>query len=386
MTIINRALTKAYRRRSDAEPGKTREEHSPSATGWATMLREPLRPISSPDLRSARPVVSPTTSVEIAAPSGAHGGSTVQFDPFRAVAKPQARPDARPGIEPAVLAAPRSESAAAAPPDQPAGTTVRIDPGHASARPQATLEAQAAESKQARAAGDRIAVDAAPRWSWPPIVGKLLDCSAGAELRRLAASLKHLAVTRGLVCMALSGPGRSTGRTSLLLTLAHLLAETQFSRVAIVDADFGHPQAADLLSLRPGAGLWEAACEKNEAAAQVVTPLIEGKLSLVPLLDRVPIEAVDRRKIAALQTFLRSLRRENDLVLLDAGPWETIVPPLVFESRAVDALLCVARCGSGEAPLDDEQYRQPGMEWLGMIETFVPAQRLKQWSAGGPTS
>ncbi len=229
----------------------------------------------------------------------------------------------------------------------------------------------------------QIALAAAPRWSWPPIVGKLLDSSAGTELRRLSASLKHLAATRRLGCLALSGPGRSTGRTSLVLALAHLLVETQSARVAIVDADFGHPEAADLLSFRPRRGLWDAACEREKPAA-VVASLIADKLSIVPLVEPVVPDAIDRKKIAAVQSFLRSLRRENDLVLVDAGPWEALIPPLVFESRAVDALLCVARHDGGRERLDDDDYRHPGTEWLGMIETFVPAEELKKGRVGEP--
>ncbi len=382
MTIINRALTKAYGRRSHAEPANAREEQSPSVNGWASTLREPLRPLSSPALQAAQAPPISTTPNETAAPaatSAALATGTVLVTSSGVVAKLQAMAEARPATGASALPTARSATATtAAPSGAPAGATMRIDPGHVAAKPQVPAEAQTVERKPPAAAPETAAVDAAPRWSWPPIVRKLLDCSAGGELRRLSASLKHLAATRRLGCIALSGPGRSTGRTSLVLTLAHLLAETQSSRVAIVDADFGNPQAAELLSLRPRAGLWDAACEKKETAASVVTTLIEGKLSLVPLTERVAPEAVDRRKIATLQSFLRSLRRENDLVLVDAGPWESLVPPLVFESRAVDALLCVSRHESDEERLDDEHYRQPGMEWLGMIETFVPVQELKK--------
>jgi Mrp family chromosome partitioning ATPase len=205
----------------------------------------------------------------------------------------------------------------------------------------------------------------------------LLSSSAGAELHNLAGQLKHMAAERGLSCLALSGPGRATGRTSLVLTLARMLTEAQSARVAIVDADFGHPDAARMISVRPQTGLWEAACD-TRAAAAAVTTLVAGKLAIVPLVGPVAHEAIDRRKIGAMQSFLRSLRREYDLVLVDAGPWESLVPPLVFESRGVDAFICVSRCAaSHEEQLDDETYQHPGVEWLGMIETFAPANRTE---------
>ncbi len=343
MTIINRALNKAYQRRSAAEPGQALEQRPPTVSGWAPALREPIRPLAAP-VRTVSP--APADS-----PSPA---------------------------DPATMPAP----AAAA-----AGAMVRIDPGHIPTTPATLVEpaATAANSVQPTPTAEPLHVESAARWSWPPIVRKLLDSRAGPELRKLAASLKQLAATQRLGCLALSGPGRATGRTSLVLTLAHILSETQFCRVAIVDADFEHPAAADRLSLRPQTGLWEAACQNGPGAGTVVS-LIPEKLAIMPLVEPVKAEAFDRQKIASLQTFLRSLRRDYDLVLVDAGPWESLVPPLVFESRAIDAFLCVARCDGADERLDDEHYRQPGIEWLGMIETFAPAlsgeQRIVQKKAG----
>jgi Mrp family chromosome partitioning ATPase len=382
MTIIHRALTKAYNRRPGADHEKAREQRPASAGGWASTLRQPLRPIPSPDRTGAQPAAPPPMPMETPAPVvpvEAPATATVRLDPGYDVVKPPATAAAPPAIEPQTAPLSNGEKIFPLPFEALAGATVRIDRGHVDAKPQAMVEAQPLKPAPVVDAA-RVAIDAAPRWSWPPIVTRLLDCSAGAELRRLSASLKHLAATRRLGCLAMSGPGRSTGRTSLVLTLAHLLAESQSARVAIVDADFGHPQTADLLSLRPRQGLWDAACESEKPAA-VVTSLIPEKLSIVPLVEPVAPEALDRKKLAAMQSFLRSLRRENDLVLVDAGPWEALVPPLVFESRAVDALLCVARHDSGAERLDDDHYRLPGTEWLGLIETFVPARELKKVGA-----
>ena len=370
MTIINRALHKAYKRRSDAETAPGLEPRSQSVTGWASKVRDPIRPIPAPDQTISLPATNAVPPEVPLAP---------------------AVTEVLTGIGPVITPAPAVGPASRVLLD---GMTVRFDAGHSRAKPQPAMEVPAAKAKVAGAgkideggksagaatgsekgASDAVAAQITPRWSWPPIVGKLLDCPAGAELRKLAGSLKQLAGTRNLACVALSGPGRSTGRTSLVLTLAHILAETQFCRVAIVDADFGHPDAAQVLSLRPRQGLWEAASQ-NAGGAAAATVLIPGKLVIVPLVERIATESIDRKKIASVQTFLRSLRREYDLVLVDAGPWEALVPPLVFESRAVDAVLCVARCGWCDERLDDDHFRQPGIEWLGMIETFAPARAV----------
>jgi Mrp family chromosome partitioning ATPase len=366
MTIINRALHKAYKRRADASAAPTLAPRDSSITGWASKVRDPIRPMQTPDK------TTPPPATTLGLP-----------DPLPAPAIAQLLT----GMGPVVAPAP-------APATRVLGTTVRFDSGHVRAKPQAAMETPAVVTKAAadgkndaggkavadatvgeKAATGTVAAQIAPRWSWPPIVGKLLDCPAGTELRKLAGSLKQLAGTRNLACLALSGPGRSTGRTSLILTLAHILAETQLCRVAIVDADFGHPDAAQMLALQPRQGLWEAASQ-NAAGAAAATVLIPDKLVIVPLVERIATERIDRKKIASVQTFLRSLRREYDLVLVDAGPWDALVPPLVFESRAVDAFLCVARCGWCDERLDDDHFRQPGIEWLGMIETFAPARAV----------
>jgi Mrp family chromosome partitioning ATPase len=377
MTIINRALHKAYKRRSDVETAPALEARSQPVTGWASKVRDPIRPIPAPE--KASPAMNPVPP-EVAPSAIAH-----------------VLTGTGPVVAPAPAALPASQVL-------PGGTTVRFDSGHRSAKPQVAVEVPATKMKVAaaskideggksagaatageKAASDRVAAQNAPRWSWPPIVGKLLDCAAGAELRKLAGSLKQLAGTRNLACVALSGPGRSTGRTSLVLTLAHILAETQFCRLAIVDADFGHPDAAQMLSLQPRQGLWEAA-SGSAAGAAPTTVLLPGKLAIVPLVERIASEGIDRKKFAGVQTFLRSLRREYDLVLVDAGPWEALIPPLVFESRAVDAFLCVARSGWSEERLDDDHFRQPGIEWLGMIETFAPARAGAPLSTAAATS
>ena len=333
MTIINRALNKAYKRRLDGDPVCTPESPPEGiTTGWVSKLREPIQPIGA----------SEPAAVNARAPA--------------------ARPMA-PQVPQSVPAPPRRAGSVAPAAPRP---DVRIDAPHSPA-------ARVKES-DARSAGaaEFPRIRNAEEWSWPPIVQSLLAGQVGTEIRDLAAKLKKLAADRELRCVALSGPDRSAGRTSLLLTLAHALSVDQGARVAMVDADFGNPGAAHMIALNPRAGLWDAVC-KGETEAAATTTLIGGRLTIVPLVARVPIEAIDRGKIGAMQTFLRSLRRDSDVVLVDAGPWESLVPPLVFECRAIDALISVCRySASAQDQHDDENYRQPGIEWLGTIETFVP--------------
>ena len=349
MTIINRALHKAYKRHAESEPApELKRPGSASVNGWVSKLREPIRPpvppVSEPSVPETATAETPVAQEQsIAIEPAGQTSSAISPEPNRRAAGGEA-----------IL---------------PAGATVRIDAGHSPTDSSAATPLKPATA--APAANNQSVL--AEQWSWPPIVQRLLTCPAAPELRDLAVQLRALAAGNDLRCVAFSGPGRNVGRTSLVLTLASVLIADKSTRVAIVDADFNHPDAAQLISLHPAMGL-EEAINNPGADDRVVTTLIAGRLAIVPLAKPVAAEAIDHRRIGTLQTFLRSLRREYDVVLIDAGPWEPAHPPLLLECRAVDAVVCVCRAGSSrEESADERNFRQPGVEWLGVVETFVQA-------------
>jgi Mrp family chromosome partitioning ATPase len=309
MTIINRALHKAYKRRAEAQ--RVPELIRPgSASGWVSKLREPVKP------------------------------------PLRPTSEPA-------GSEPAVPAPLIAEE-----------TTSGIPVSDIPAPENPVVQLPVSQEHQPRLT---------EQWSWPPIVQRLLTCPAAPGILELAVQLRSLATGRDLRCVAFSGPGRGAGRTSLVLTLASVLIADKSTRVAIVDADFNHPDAAQALSLHPVAGLAEAI--HSPAASGVVTKLITGRLAVVPLVKPVKADAIDHRRLGALQSFLRSLRREHDILLIDAGPWEPARGSLLLECRAVDALVSIRRGDSSlKGSAEENNFRQPGVEWLGVVETFVEAQ------------
>src|SRR5262245_25102979 len=127
MTIINRALHKAYKRRADAGTGPALEARAPSVTGWASKVRDPIRPIQAPD----KSTTSSTTPL-------------AQPDSLPAPAISQVLTGKGPVIAPAAAPIPAPRG----------GTTVRFDSGHLRAKPQAAMEATAAETKSAAAGKD----------------------------------------------------------------------------------------------------------------------------------------------------------------------------------------------------------------------------------------
>lgn len=342
MTILNRALDKAYKRRSSGAPAAPPTTSQPTANGWASQLREPVRPF--------------VTAARAHDPS-----STIAGVVDKPAMPTSARRPATPAPAPAIARTSVSPSPAG-------GPHVRVDAPHA---PSASAAEPPVEKVQAPTKVEPVVRRVATGWAWPAIVDKLLASRVRNEIAKFAVDLKNLAVERGLGCIAVTGPGRASGRTALVLTLARLLSELPQTRITVVDADFTHPDAARLLALSPTAGLWEAASGDGKTQ-NAVQPLNSGRLSLVPLTKPVDLAAIDRAKIRNLHSFLRALRRDNEIVLVDAGPWESIVPPLIFESRAIDACICVCRAAtSPDDRLDEEALRQPGVEMLGTIETFT---------------
>jgi len=350
MTVINRALDKAYKRRAESEPvAALKRPGSGSISGWASKLREPLR---SPD----RPVAEPAVL-----------GPPVPEIPISDIAAPEIPISDITAPEIKVSDTTSSEQAL------PETTTNSLDAGHSTTAASAPALLTTSATAQAQAAPPVPT----GQWSWPPIVQRLLTCPAAPELLDLAVQLRALAAGNDLRSIACSGPGRQVGRTSLVLTLASVLIADKSTRVAIVDADFNHPQAAQLISLHPAQGL-EEAIDNPRADAGVVTTLLAGRLSIVPLVKPVAAEALDSRRIGALQAFLRSLRREFDIVLIDAGPWKPGRLPLLLECRAVDAVVCVCRASSLHTePADERNSRQAGVEWLGVVETFADSPPKK---------
>jgi hypothetical protein len=368
MTIINRALLKAYERRADADAASELEQH-PSAVirGWARTLREPIRAANG---EGEPEEGQPTADEVMQSPAQGSAVGAVVVEQLQIAVEQKTVAEAEADIPVVSLY-------------QPDGTMMRFDPAHVPAVeiPPEPLETEPVSAAASIAPSPVAPAPAQPVWIWPTIVERLLACPAAADLRELADRLHVLAADCDLRCVAFGGPGRRAGRTSLIVTLAWVLAEEKSSRVAIVDAHFDNPGLAQALSLRsgaepavePGAG-FGAALGDNSLDSVESTTTLSDNLVIASLFDRVPVETIGRGGIGQLQSLLRSLRRDFDLVLVDAGAWQQAGPPLVLECRAIDAFVCVARSSSpSESPVGEQNLEQLGIEWLGQVEIFVPA-------------
>lgn len=324
MTLLDRALTKAYSRRSIAARAESEPRAAapaPVTRGWVARLRPPAQ--TDKAVRES-PAVAPAPPI-------------VTLD--RLIQSIDDRTRTRHKTSDARDHAP----AEIAPTDKPAYSTPIVPP----------------------------ALPAV--WAWPAISNSLLGSEAGPGIRGLASLLCEMLAERRQRSLAFTGPGRGAGRSALLLTMARVLSEERALRVLVIDLDFGNPQLAQLLGVVPQHDLWQAACRNTAAASPLVT-LIPDRLSFVPLSDRVSMTEVTAERAATLRCLMQKWRNEFDLVLVDGGPWELFGSLVVRETSTVEACVCVAHADKSAADAaDGERYRRAGMDFLGFIETFAPA-------------
>lgn len=340
MTLMHRALTKAYRRRVTGEPAAPPARDEGVTRGWLPVLRTP------PGKEPVAPIAADTATTE---------------------------------KNPAAPAVPETSITA----ETSSGQKLRVDiPAREGAAPAVkshSVDRQTAEeTTDEKSHGLKIRATNAARttisWRWPDICSGLEKSSAGPQLRHLADTLRRWSVERGLKSIALTGHGRGAGRTSILLTLARFLVGYETARVSLVDLDWKHPALAADLGMVPETGLWEFACGTGDPAGMPIQ-LLPDRLSAWPLLRAVSHGELSLSRLKRLREALRACREENDVVLVDVGAWEAIHPPLLFGPPLVDGLIGVCRHAAHETEmLTEEHFRHSGVEWLGVIETFVPEE------------
>jgi Mrp family chromosome partitioning ATPase len=210
-------------------------------------------------------------------------------------------------------------------------------------------------------------------WAWPEISHKLLQSTAGGGLISLADSLESLCVQRRIRSLAITGQGRGTGRTTLLLTLARLLVERTSLRVLLVDFDFGNPCLAAGLGFSPAIDIAHLVYE-GAGAGETLAQLIPYRFGLLPLAHPMEGSELTGERQAALRELLRSTAANYDLTLIDGGPCDLMIESMSLEAPFFDACLAVSRHAGASADSNlPEAFLQRGIEYLGTVETFVPA-------------
>jgi Mrp family chromosome partitioning ATPase len=353
MSILDRAIVKAFQRRRDSEAVTKTVAVEPSAAQPAPAPRAtatpkpdkylyPQYPTESIDL----PLATAFTAVNQAAATVEHSAASSVYDSFAS----QPVPDYS-GRSGAAQAEVDHTDSAVAVMESPAAATTQLEPQE--------LPASVVQPER----------PVAHPWKWPEICEQL-DQFTGEGFRQLA---KHLqfAAEQGHKVLAFVSSSPGAGRTSVLLTLTRILALEGKTAALLIDADRRHPQLASVIGQDRAEGLREV-LHGQLPIEQAIVPMTPGGVSVLPLNETVT-DAEWLKLVAPLRVLLKHARHEYDMILVDAGVQgpETRMADCWLRG-SVDAVITISRQLTGKVTEHEVlDWKQIGIESLGVIETFA---------------
>ena len=227
-------------------------------------------------------------------------------------------------------------------------------------------------------------------WTWPAITERLL-AEAGEGFLRLADRLRHGSLERNISSVAFRGTGRQIGRSTVLLTLARAMQESQPDEaLLLIDADISSADLASSVGLSPTRGLWEV-LQSDIPPESVLQIGPGGRLALLPLCGPVTPAELETVGPEGLLPLITELREQFPLILIDAGPVDSLpwsrLSPLLWNCAGIDTLVHVQRAGLQDTDILQHERllcRETGMEFLGVIDTFTTTHVAPTASAGPP--
>jgi Mrp family chromosome partitioning ATPase len=367
MTTTNQAFIKAYRK-DEPQPAPT----APTAPAMAGTARHagPAAPVAVTSQREAAAhTVTPTTE------------RSAIYKPFpatRTADQPVTRTDAP---QQRTLT---SESPGLSRRDQqislPSQKVTRELPQKTSGRPaneKRPLSAFIASTGIARlntepAEGDFFRPgNTVASFHWPAVC-RTLSRQCGAELGQVADMLvSHAAAGRSLIGVV--GLKPHDGATTAAICLAMRLAD-RHRRTILVDANFKHPQLANVLEAEPTSG-WQEVLKYGSPLTDAAVRATDDRVDLLALSAKMPKDL--QRCISGLQAVVTAgvLRHAYENVIFDLGAFLDVASqPILLElvrNMGVDAVIAVTRPGAPVARDVDtlaDQLARSGCELLGTIE------------------
>jgi receptor protein-tyrosine kinase len=191
------------------------------------------------------------------------------------------------------------------------------------------------------------------------------------DYRQIRTNLQFLNVDQPPQIIMVSSALPHEGKTTLLLNLAMALAEAG-RKVTIVEADLRRPNISRYLGLVGGVGLTTVLTGRADVD-EVIQYYGESKLAII-VSGPTPPNPGELLSSNNMLTLIEGLRRDNDVVLIDAPP---LLPVADASGLAVlvDGVLLSVRYGSTRK----EQLRQAaatlkgvGAKTLGLVVNIVP--------------
>jgi len=167
-----------------------------------------------------------------------------------------------------------------------------------------------------------------------------IDQIYSESLKGLRARIEHKIDTGGLQVLAVTSAVAGEGKTLTAINLAANLASTERKKVLLVDLDLRRSAIARELDIDAGPGLSEFLMDSIPMEKVIRNSLMPG-LSVIPGGQPLPSPA-DALAGDRFRSFLRNLRQEFDIVILDTPP-VLAVPDAITVAEQVDAFILLFR-------------------------------------------
>ena len=167
---------------------------------------------------------------------------------------------------------------------------------------------------------------------------------AADRFRLLRMRLKEFWTAGKLKKLLVTGPLAHTGKTTVLLNLATALAERGKRTVLVLEADLHHSGIANILRLRPWAGLGECLVDDTIAPLSAIRRIEPLGWHLLPAGEPTSRNPTELLQSPAFGQIMQRLAPCFDWILIDSPPVIPLTDPLSLQSHA-DGTLLVVRAG-----------------------------------------
>jgi len=166
---------------------------------------------------------------------------------------------------------------------------------------------------------------------------------AADRFRLLRMRLKDRSQTGRLKKLLITSPLSNDGKSTVTLNLATALSERGKHTVLVVEADLHHSSIADILKLRPWAGLTECLADESISPLSAVRQIEPFGWHLLPAGEprRNPTELLQS---PAFGRIMQQLETCFDWILIDSPPVIPLTDSISLQQHA-DAGLLVVRAG-----------------------------------------
>ena len=206
----------------------------------------------------------------------------------------------------------------------------------------------------------------------PPVCRKIVE-TVGTDLQRVCQQLSPTPGTRRNL-VSIDSCSRGEGRTTVALALAHGLAQAG-QKIALVDADFGHPRLASELGLAIRQG-WEHSVLHGLPIQECCIYSIGDGFTVLPL-GSAGLEVNDLMTLQRIQGILQELSEHFDRVLLDQGPggqiWVALPPQRLLAHVLVRSL---RQTSAGELQRMLDRIKHPDDVLVSLVDNFATPSAL----------